>query len=63
MVNAMRCLVAEGKQMIKEKTKTEIINEIIVLSPDFKKKLRRLYGYKKEKLIKVLNKLEKLEKN
>lgn len=45
--------------MIKEKTKTEIINEIIVLSPDFKKKVARLYSYKKEKLIKILNKLEK----
>ena len=49
--------------MIKGKTKTEIINEIIVLSLDFKKKLRRLYGYKKEKLMKILNKLEKLEEN
>ena len=59
MVNAMRCLVAEGKQMIKEKTKTEIINEIIVLSPDFKKKVSRLYSYKKEKLMIILKKLEK----
>lgn len=49
--------------MVKGKTKTEIINEILALDPDLKKRIGRLYSYyTRKELLKILKKL-KGEKN
>lgn len=48
--------------MIKGKTKTEIINEILVLDPNWKKRIGRLYcRYTRKELLKILKELK--EKN